>query len=201
MAAAYEGGQTCREIARAENLHHITVGRKLRSAGVRVVPGGRHRKLREFSDDEMAEMVEMSRSGASRQRIADHFGSSQPVISRVLAAVGEHPIRPGKSGPLHQSWNGGVVSTGDGYLMELVSTDDSMAGMRNRAGYVPQHRLVMARSLGRPLTSDETVHHRNGVRDDNRIENLELRRGAHGKHQELVCLDCGSRNVGARPGH
>jgi hypothetical protein len=46
--------------------------------------------------------------------------------------------------------------------------------MANSAGTVAEHRLVMAGAIDRPLLASENVHHINGDRLDNRIENLEL---------------------------
>ena len=70
-------------------------------------------------------------------------------------------------------WNGGVVWQG-GYKCVIVPKDSPFSSMRTLASYVREHRLVMAKHIGRPLESWEVVHHINGIKTDNHIENLEL---------------------------
>lgn len=68
----------------------------------------------------------------------------------------------------------------------------------NDRKYVAEHIYVMSEHLGRPIdTKTESVHHINGDKTDNRIENLQLRKVFHGKGQAWECLDCGSHNIGA----
>ena len=59
------------------------------------------------------------------------------------------------------------------------------------------HRWLMEQKLGRRLLPDEDVHHINGIKDDNRLENLEVIE--HGKHTTMNQIGKPSRNPKGRP--
>jgi len=85
-----------------------------------------------------------------------------------------------KTGPRNPHWNGGRFKSSLGYILIKIPGHRGA----NAQGYVPEHRLVMEAKLGRGLNDDEVVHHINGIRDDNRPENLQLF-PSEGEHQGL----------------
>jgi len=148
------------------------------------------------SPSEEGRLLMLYREGRSQMKVSLILGRSQSFISRVLRR--HDVVRKSPTGSAHPHWKGGRWQS-SGYIQAHVDSSDQMSVMRNNSGYVLEHRLVMARQLGRPLLPTETVHHVNGVRDDNRPENLQLRVGRHGKGTALRCLDCGSQNIGPQP--
>jgi hypothetical protein len=119
--------------------------------------------------------------GFSCESIARFVGCGQATIARFLDGVGVEKRPFGMIGRKHtqqvKDTIGDANRTGrnshpttDGYIM-VYAPDHPYC---NSNGYVREHRLVVEKRLGRYLRPEETVHHINEIRDDNRDENLEL---------------------------
>ena len=104
---------------------------------------------------------------------------SVPDCSRLMSSRGlceTHGARLRLKGdvladvPIREVEGIGYISHG----YRVVPVPRSLRHLTSGESSAPEHRLMMAVYLQRPLEPDEVVHHRNGVRTDNRIENLEL---------------------------
>lgn len=193
LAEMYASGEvSVAEICRTFDVARVTAHRIAARNGVRR-PIGRQPLI--FTRDQIADMIERANNGESHASIGRVYGTSQCKISRLLTNEGVVSSRGrNRRGEEHGAWKGGRIGMGAGYIGVWVSPDDELASMRNNMGYVAEHRLVMARHLGRPLTKSENVHHINGVRDDNRLENLELWTRPQPKgvrsHEKQHCRTC-----------
>ena len=99
--------------------------------------------------------------------------SSQSIEKMKISHLGQN------KGKLNCNWKGGRTKHMDGYIC-ILNKQHPAADYR---GYVLEHRLVMEQHIGRYLTKDEIVHHINGIKNDNRIENLQLmNRAEHMNH-------------------
>lgn len=90
-----------------------------------------------------------------------------------------------------EHWKGGTISNSNGYKY-----------IRYQGKQIEEHRLVMMKKIGRNLKSNEHVHHINGNKQDNRIENLELLTNSehskkHGQMRENIreCLICHKKKI------
>jgi len=89
----------------------------------------------------------------------------------------ERPVRRNRNGHGLGYCDGHFGSRGSRYVApgtKYKQRDGYIVIKRDDGRIIGEHRAVMEEHLGRPLLRGETVHHRNGIRDDNRLENLEL---------------------------
>lgn len=117
---------------------------------------------------DLQEVQRLYETGATLREIAQSVGTSSESVRRMLIESGV-PRRPrGQPVGKHRP-KSGLIYDKDGYVLLRQPEHPHAVG-----GYVRRARIVMERSLDRLLCADEVVTHRNGLRDDDRLENLEL---------------------------
>ena len=143
----------CEERVDSDGWCHGHYQRRLRTGDVQAeIPLGRRRQ------PETCTVERCDRATFAKGYCPTHY-------KRALKhgdALGDVPIRvvTGEGGFSHGYWK--------------VPVPPDLRHLTRGERTTGEHRLVMAQHLGRPLYRDEVVHHRNGDRTDNRIENLEL---------------------------
>lgn len=145
------------------------------------------------------ELAEKYVAGSTCDELAVAHGVNRITIYNRLKEMGIPRRKPGSKvhGPEHWNWKGGRSVDEKGYVRVRLYPNDPYHGVADKNGKAKEHRYIMSKHLGRCLEPFEEVHHINGDRADNRLENLQLRSGPHGSGSVFKCADCGSHNLEA----
>lgn len=186
----------CKNIAKMLNVTSMTIHNHLKKYNIK------RRTLKEGRD-----LVDKSgpNNGMYGKKFSDEYKKAQSErLKKIIKDKGGHwskgrvmpeeeKLSHGSKGNKNGRWKNGRINA-HGYIL-VHAPDHPHAGVK---GKVYEHRLVMEKFLGRYLNPDEVVHHKNGIKTDNRIENLEVlshkehaTKHAREKYEYKYCLHCG----------
>lgn len=164
LCELWDAGESASEIALRFDCSATTVRDNLRRLGKELLEDGG------LSESGRRKISESSK----RQWQA---GKTPPMTGKSHSRKTKKQISKKQSGEQNHNWNGGrkkvKAKSGKGHYVYIKSPGHPRTEDKS-TDYVPEHCLVMEQHLGRYLLQNEEVHHRNGIKDDNRIENLEL---------------------------
>lgn len=122
--------------------------------------------------------TEQWKKNKSKQMLGNNFAKGNPP-SKGSFKKGDN------LGNKNPNWKGGKFTTKDGYV--AIKTATHLLGANN---YTLEHRLVIEKVIGRKIKHPEVVHHINGVKNDNRVNNLILFK-SNKSHQKFEWIQQG----------
>lgn len=175
-ATLYVSGLSLEAVARKLDVSRKTIARRLKDAGVLLRSEGRI--IQNLVNIPIEVQLEIIRLYVDQNKSLDSI-AKETGVSRYLtrAIISNNDTEVRKAWEFFTHPVGFAREGSGGYIIEKIADDSPYASMSwssHGQKWVAQHRLRMAEYLGRCLVEGENVHHKNGDKADNSIENLEL---------------------------